>query len=202
MYLPKHFAITEQSELLEFINTFPFAALVTHSEAGLNAEHIPVLLEQDKSGKLSLLGHIAKANLLWQQHQDGAEVLVIFQGENAYISPNWYPSKKVDGKAVPTWNYRAVHAKGLIQFIHDDAWKLSFLEKLTQRHEATQPAPWAVQDAPSEYISQRLKGIVGIEIDVSEMQGKYKLSQNQKNENRQGVKDELNQQKNPMGKLI
>lgn len=198
MYLPKHFEINDQEELLAFVKAFPFATLVSNGDDGLNAEHIPMLVHVDAENRVVLQAHIAKANKLWQSLANQADVLVIFQGENAYITPNWYPSKKVDGKAVPTWNYRAVHIKGTIHFIHEAEWKLLLLEKLTNIHEQKQPAPWSISDAPQDYIKQRLAGIVGVEIQVSEMQGKYKLSQNQSVENKNGVWDGLAQTQHPM----
>ena len=202
MYTPKHFEINDQEEQLAFVKAFPFATLVSNGEDGLNAEHIPMLVHVDAENRVVLQAHIAKANKLWQNVAHQADVLVIFQGENAYITPNWYPSKKVDGKAVPTWNYRAVHIKGTINFIHDVEWKLSLLEKLTNTHEQKQPAPWSISDAPKDYIEQRLAGIVGVEIQVSAIQGKYKLSQNQSAENKNGVRDGLVQTQHPMADLI
>ena len=202
MYLPKHFEISDQKELLDFLAAFPFATLVTNGEDGLNAEHIPMLVQVGADNRVFLQAHIAKANTLWQKIADQTHVLVIFQGENAYITPNWYPSKKVDGKAVPTWNYRAVHIKGSIRFIHDAQWKLSLLDRLTNIHEQNQPAPWAISDAPSDYIAQRLKGIVGVEITVIDIQGKFKLSQNQSDENKAGVREGLAQIQHSMKDLI
>ena len=202
MYTPKHFEINGQEEQLAFVKAFPFATLVSNGEDGLNAEHIPILVHVDAENKVFLQAHIAKANKLWQNVANQADVLVIFQGENAYITPNWYPSKKVDGKAVPTWNYRAVHIKGTIDFIHGVEWKLSLLEKLTNTHEQKQPAPWSISDAPKDYIEQRLAGIVGVEIQVSAIQGKYKLSQNQSAENKSGVRDGLAQVQHPMADLM
>ena len=198
MYLPNHFEINDQEELLAFVKAFPFATLVSNGDDGLNAEHIPMLIHVDAENRVVLQAHIAKANKLWQSLANQADVLVIFQGENAYITPNWYPSKKVDGKAVPTWNYRAVHIKGTINFIHEAEWKLLLLEKLTNIHEQKQPAPWSISDAPQDYIEQRLAGIVGVEITVTDIQGKFKLSQNQSVENKNGVWDGLAQTQHPM----
>jgi transcriptional regulator len=198
MYLPKHFEINDQEELLAFVKAFPFATLVSNGDDCLNAEHIPMLVHVDAENRVVLQAHIAKANKLWQSLANQADVLVIFQGENAYITPNWYPSKKVDGKAVPTWNYRAVHIKGTINFIHEAEWKLLLLEKLTNIHEQKQPAPWSISDAPQDYIEQRLAGIVGVEITVTDIQGKFKLSQNQSVENKNGVWDGLAQTQHPM----
>ncbi|WP_421847511.1 FMN-binding negative transcriptional regulator [Marinomonas sp.] len=202
MYTPKHFAITDQAELLDFVKAFPFATLVSNGEDGLNAEHIPMLVHVDADNRVFLQAHIAKTNKLWQNLANQADVLVIFQGENAYITPNWYPSKKVDGKAVPTWNYRAVHIKDTINFIHDVEWKLSLLEKLTNTHEQKQPAPWSISDAPQEYIDRLQAAVVGIEIAVTDIQGKFKLSQNQSVENKKGVQKGLAQTQHPMAGLM
>ena len=202
MYTPKHFAVNNQEELLAFVNAFPFATLVSNGDDGLNAEHIPMLVHVDDENRVCLQAHIAKANKLWQNLANQADVLVIFQGENAYITPNWYPSKKVDGKAVPTWNYRAVHIKGTINFIHDAEWKLALLEKLTNTHEQSQPAPWSISDAPKDYIEQRLTGIVGVEIQVYDIQGKFKISQNQSAENKNGVRDGLAKAQHSMADVM
>ncbi|RCX08476.1 FMN-binding negative transcriptional regulator [Marinomonas foliarum] len=202
MYTPKYFEINDQEELLAFVKAFPFATLVSNGEDGLNAEHIPMLVHVDDENRVCLQAHIAKANKLWQNLANQADVLVIFQGENAYISPNWYPSKKVDGRAVPTWNYRAVHIQGTINFIHDIKWKLALLEKLTNIHEKEQPVPWSISDAPQEYIDRLQAAVVGIEITVTDIQGKYKLSQNQTTENKNGVRDGLAEAKQPLAELI
>ena len=139
-----------------------------------------------ESGELVLQGHIARANPLSKQDIVG-DVIAIFQGPGAYISPNWYPSKKVHGKVVPTWNYAAVHAKGKLQFIDDPTWKLNFLNMLTNEQESGQDSPWSVSDAPAEFVHNLLGSIVGFEIAVKELSGKWKLSQNQPEENRAGV---------------
>lgn len=202
MYTPKHFEVKDQAELLEFIKAFPFASLVTNGTEGLNVDHIPMLVHVDAENRVFLQGHIAKANTLWQNVANKADVLVIFQGENAYISPNWYPSKQRDGKAVPTWNYQAVHVKGSIEFIYDVEWKLALLEKLTNTHEQTQSAPWSMSDAPQEYIDRLQAAVVGVEIEVTGIQGKFKLSQNQSDENKRGVRDGLIETKHPMAEQI
>mgnify|MGYP003674475057 FL=1 len=202
MYAPKHFEVKDQAELLEFINAFPFASLVTNGTEGLSADHIPMLVHVDAENKVFLQGHIAKANTLWQKVANKADVLVIFQGENAYISPNWYPSKQRDGKAVPTWNYQVVHVKGSIEFIYDVEWKLALLEKLTNTQEQTQSAPWSMSDAPQEYIDRLQAAVVGVEIEVTGIQGKFKLSQNQNDENKSGVREGLTKTKHPMADLI
>ena len=188
--------------MLKFMRAHPFASLVSHNEHGLNAEHIPFLIRTNTSSGTMLCAHIAKANPLWKALESGASVLVLFQGDNSYISPNWYPSKKTDSRVVPTWNYTAVHAKGRIEFIHDSEWLLSLLNDLTQFHEQTQSRPWEVSDAPEGFIERQLSAIVGLEIVVDDVLGKFKLSQNQSSENRQGVQSGLKRCGRDMADLI
>jgi len=191
MYAPKAFDEGNMDSMLELIQSYPFATLVTAGVNGLNAEHIPFLVKTEGDEIAVLQAHIAYSNPLWESCVNGDDVLVVFQGVNSYISPNWYPSKSKDSKVVPTWNYTAVHVKGSIEFIHDSEWKLLLLNDLTEKHEKGQDTPWAMRDAPAEFIDKLLPAIVGIEINVSSIQGKSKLSQNQSIENRKGVKDGL-----------
>tara|TARA_R110000737_G_scaffold141158_1_gene171960 strand:- start:276 stop:917 length:642 start_codon:yes stop_codon:yes gene_type:complete len=186
MYRPKKFQQSDSTALKALIAQYPFATLISCSELGIEANHIPLMLQQ-VDGKDVLQGHIAKANPLWQSKAETAEVLVVFNGPNCYISPNYYPTKMLTGKAVPTWNYIAVHVKGLISFIHDNRWNLNLLNSLTHHHEAQQPEPWSIEDAPREYIAKMLPAIVGIEIDITSITGKWKLSQNQAEINKQGI---------------
>jgi transcriptional regulator len=130
---------------------------------------------------------LAKANKLWQSVDQGADVLLIFNGPSCYVSPNYYPTKKENGKAVPTWNYVVVHVKGKISFIHEQQWIYNLIDSSTQEHETTQPSPWSINDAPVEYINKMLTAIVGLEIVIESIEGKWKLSQNQSETNKQGV---------------
>ena len=187
MYIPKHFEESNPDILYEFIRLHPLATLVANTHMGHNAEHIPVMVKIGSQGERQLQGHIALANPLWKSIENLEDVLLIFQADNSYISPNWFPSKKVDGRVVPTWNYRAVHMRGSIRFIHDSSWKMDFLDHLTRVHEHDQETPWFVSDAPAEFIEKLLPAIVGFEITVREIFGKFKLSQNQSLENRAGV---------------
>jgi len=139
-----------------------------------------------------LKGHIAKANPLWKSADHNTATLAVFQGENCYISPNLYPSKLDDGKVVPTWNYIAVHVKGHIRFIYENEWKLHFLKQLTGQHEKSQAKPWSVSDAPKDYTDKLLSGIVGFEIEIESLVGKWKVSQNQSDKNKQGIIEGLN----------
>lgn len=196
MYVPKKFAQTEQQKIEGLIREFPLAALVVNTDSGMYADHIPMRLSQTAPDGMRLQGHVAKANPLWQRRVSGP-VLVIFQGPNGYISPNWYPTKQEHGKVVPTWNYAVVHVGGDIRFIHDRGWKLSLVRQLTDRHERGQARPWAVSDAPPEFTGKMLAAIVGFEIIVNDVCAKWKVSQNQPEVNRLGVRKALAHSGNP-----
>ncbi|MGL5334604.1 MAG: FMN-binding negative transcriptional regulator [Enterovibrio sp.] len=190
MYIPDKFKQENIEELIALIRTHPLATVITLSDLGVEANHFPLfLMEQD--GKLYLKGHIAKANSIWQTTSPLSDVLVIFNGPNSYISPNYYPTKKENGKAVPTWNYMVVHVRGKLKFIHDPKWTANFLALLTQEHEQEQATPWAMTDAPQPYIQSMLSAVVGIEIAIDSLSGKWKLSQNQSELNQKGVVDGL-----------
>jgi transcriptional regulator len=186
MHTPKTFQQNDSVHLQEIMVNYPFATLVTHSQSGLEVNHLPFFLTKSKEKEL-LQGHISKANPLWKNLNDNAEVLLVFHGPNCYISPNHYPTKKETGKAVPTWNYVVVHVKGTLSFIHDQAWKLDMINNLTNQHEAEQDNPWSISDAPEIYIEKMLPAIVGLEIEVLSITGQWKLSQNQPEKNKQGV---------------
>ncbi len=194
MHIPHKFQQDNIEELLALLRDYPFANLVTYSASGVEANHLPISISW-QGDKLYLHAHIAKVNTLWQSVAEGSEVLIIFNGPNAYISPNHYPTKQQTGKAVPTWNYVAVHVKGDIRFIHDPTWIHQALETLTTEHEAQNDKPWAMSDAPATYINKMLPAIVGIEIAVTSMKGQWKLSQNQPEINRIGVIKGLSEQK-------
>lgn len=164
----------------------PLAALVSQSSSGIDAEHIPLLLIDSGGSEGMLQGHVARANPLWQNVTDGSEVLAIFQGPNRYISPKWYPSKQQHGKVVPTWNYLVVHVRGKIQWNQEPAWLRKHLEAVTEVHEGTDH-PWRVSDAPPDFVERMLSMIVGFEISISDLRGKWKLSQNRNEEDRLGV---------------
>lgn len=192
MHTAKKFQQKDEDHLHDIMVKYPFATLVTHSEAGLEVNHIPFFLERSK-GKLQ--GHIAKVNPLWKTLDDHSEVLLVFHGPNGYISPNFYPTKKQHGRAVPTWNYVVVHVKGRLQYRFDDVFKLEILNNLTLQHEAEQQTPWSITDAPEQYIQRMLAAIVGLEIQITAMTGQWKLSQNQPEVNKQGVITGLSKQK-------
>ncbi len=186
MYLPTYFKETRSEALHALMRAYPFATLVTYGDAGLTANHLPCELVGDH-----LHGHVARGNEL--ARADGAEVLVIFRGPEGYVSPNWYPSKHETGREVPTWNYAVIHVHGRLRVVEDHTWLRQLLERLTDRHEAGQPKPWHVSDAPADHIEKSLGGIVGLEISIDRIEGKFKLSQNHPAANRAGVVDGLRQ---------
>jgi len=188
MYLPTHFEESRIGVLQALMREHPFATLVTKTKGGegLTANHLPLHLEPEAGPFGVLQGHVARANPVWQQ-MSGSEILVIFHGPQAYVTPSWYETKREHGKAVPTWNYVVVHAHGRLRAIDDADWLLGNLEALVAHHEAGFAEPWQVGDAPPEYIDKMLTAIVGIEIEITELKGKWKTSQNQPPANRTGV---------------
>ena len=193
MYLPAHFAETRGEVLHALMRAHPFATLVAHGEDGLTADHLPLHLKAGIGPCGALQGHVARANPLWRLAAD-SEVLAIFHGPQAYVTPSWYASKRADGKAVPTWNYVVIHARGRLRAIEDPAWLRMQLESLVAQHEAGFAEPWRISDAPPDYIEKMLAAIVGIEIVISEVTGKWKTSQNQPEANRTGVVAGLREQ--------
>lgn len=191
MYLPKHFEETRVEVLHELIRAYPLGTLVTLTAGGLDANHIPFEVDPDPRPFGTLRGHVARANPVWREASPGADALVIFQGPDTYISPSWYPTKRETGKVVPTWNYVVVHAHGTPRFIDDRAWLRAFVEKLTDRHEAQRREPWKVTDAPADYIDKQVGAIIGLEVPVTRLAGKWKLSQNRPAHDRAGVVEGL-----------
>lgn len=178
MYLPAHFAEHRPEELHRLIQAHPLGTLVAHSPDGLDAEHIPFEFDAG-TGPLGLLtAHVARANTLWQRCPTGTPVLVVFHGPQAYISPNWYPSKHEAHRQVPTWNYEVVHAHGTIAIRDDERFVRGLVARLTRQHEAAEPQPWRMGDSAPDFIDGLLQHIVGIEIAVTRLVGKSKLSQN------------------------
>lgn len=185
MYLPKHFEETRVDVLHGLIRAHPLGALVTAGAGGLEANHVPFEIDPDPAPFGTLRAHVARANPVWR---DGAgDALVLFQGPEIYVTPSWYPTKRESGKVVPTWNYVAVHAYGRLRAIDDPAWLRAFVTRLTDRHEARRAAPWKVSDAPGDYVDQLLAAIVGIELPVARLLGKWKVSQNRPAADRAGV---------------
>ena len=187
MYLPSHFEETRVEVLHRLIREHSLGALVTLGSEGLNANHVPFEIEPAPAPFGTLKCHVARGNPLWRDFSKDTEALVVFQGAQAYISPGWYATKKETGKVVPTYNYLAVHAYGPMRVVEDRAWLRDLVERLTNRHEAAMPVPWKVSDAPADYIETMLGAIVGIEIRVTRLLGKWKASQNRPAADREGV---------------
>lgn len=188
MYLPKHFAETDVGVMHDLMQAYPLATLVSHGPDGLSANHIPLQLDTTAGPNGTLRGHIARANPLSKASAVDGETLLIFRGPESYISPSAYATKAEHGKVVPTWNYIVVQASGhLVQKDGDPAWLRAQLDALTHSQEGKRPAPWQVSDAPEDYIAQTMKAIVGIEISIRSLTGKWKVSQNQPAANREGV---------------
>lgn len=191
MYLPQQFREERAEILRDFIAAHPLGALVTSSEQGLTADHIPMRWREHAGTAGVLYGHVARANAIWKNVAAGSQVLVIFGGAERYISPSWYPSKQEHGKVVPTWNYSVVHAHGRIAFSDDAGMKLRHVRELTDQQEADRVAPWQVSDAPSEYIETMLNAIVAFEIQIDRLIGKFKASQHRPEDERISVAEAL-----------
>lgn len=187
MYIPNHFAEPRVDVLHQLIRSRPLATLVTLSSSGLNANHIPLHLSEQPAPFGALSGHVARANPIWNDIANNVEVLAIFHGPDAYISPSWYPTKAATGKVVPTWNYAVAHAYGTLRVIDDASWLRTHLEMLTAQNEAMFAEPWRIDDAPSDFTENLIGAIVGIQIAITRLSGKWKVSQNQSAENRAGV---------------
>jgi len=187
MYIPAAFALTDPQELHRILREYPLGTLVTHGPQGLDADHIPFEFDPDAGPLGTLRAHVARANPVWQQVAAGSPVLVVFRGEQAYVSPNWYPSKHEAHRQVPTWNYEVVHAHGTFTAHDDERYLRGVVARLTRHHEVTEPKPWKMSDAPADYLAQMMGQIVGIEIAVTSLVGKSKMSQNKEARDRQGV---------------
>ena len=197
MYVPRAFAVDDIQILHQQMQASPLPVLVTHASQGLHASHVPLLLDPDEGPYGTLYGHLARANPHGKALAQGTETLVIFAGEQAYISPSFYPSKAEHGKTVPTWNYLAVHAYGTAEVFEDAERLLALVSRLSSKHEAGRPAPWAVSDAPGDYIDSMLKAIVGFRLPITRLEGKRKLSQNRDAADQAGVRQGLLANSNP-----
>ena len=194
MYLPQHFEETRPAVLQALLRAHPLGLLVSQDAQGQpQADALPWLWQAgaDPASPGTLVGHVARANPLWQSASVGRPVLVVFQGPSAYVSPSGYPAKAEHGKVVPTWNYAMVQARGLLRVVDEPVAALALVSRLTRQHESALPKPWAVGDAPADYIAAMLRAIVAIEIPLTSLVGKYKLSQNRSLADRQGVVADL-----------
>ena len=196
MYVPSHFKEDRGPELHAMMRAIAIGTLITHGADGLEASHIPLLIDPEPGPYGTLRGHIARGNGQWKRAAGGAnggggEALVTFLGPDAYVTPTWFPSKRETGKVVPTWNYIAVHAYGPLHFFEDRAPLLDIVTRLTNAHESRRAPPWAVTDAPADYIDAMLKAIVGFELPIARLEGKWKLSQNKSAADIAGIRDGL-----------
>lgn len=187
MYVPKHFEESDRRVLQALIRSHPLGTWVTQSDGELLANHIPFHFDASRGEHGTLVGHVARANPVWQSFSSTVNSVIVFQGPESYITPSWYPSKQAHGKAVPTWNYAVVHAHGMPRAIEDPTWLLQHVSQLTAVHESDQALPWKVLDAPQEFIDRLLQAIVGIEIPITRLVGKWKVSQNRPEPDRLGV---------------
>lgn len=201
MYQPEQHREDRLAVQQDLIEAHPFGLLISVGAEGLLANGLPFLLQRDSGDKGRLQAHIARANPQWTG-LDGQAVLVVFQGPLTYVTPGFYETKRETGKVVPTWNYAMVQARGVARVRADAAWLDTQIAALTDRHEAAQPAPWQVSDAPRPYIEAQLRGIVGIEIDIRELEGKWKVSQNRPEGDRLGVAQGLAEAHPEMAALV
>jgi transcriptional regulator len=197
MYIPRANEERRVPVLHLLMRAEPLAALVTLSSSGLVASHIPMVLEEDGSPLGVLRGHVSRANSQWRDLEASVEALAIFSGPHHYISPTWYPGKAEHGKEVPTWNYVVVHAYGSLKVMDDKSWMRAHLERLTNENEAETALPWKVSDAPEEFIETMMNGIVGLELPIGRLEGKWKVSQNRTMRDREGVLEGLSKQGTP-----
>ncbi|SEG37376.1 negative transcriptional regulator, PaiB family [Bryocella elongata] len=187
MYIPKFNAEHNIPEMHALLRAHPLATLVTMHPSGLFASHIPMVIHSEESENGVLRGHLARANAQWEDFDASVEALAIFTGHDHYISPSWYPSKAENHRSVPTWNYSVVHAYGTLRVIEDASWLRAHLAALTHQHEQQFAAPWTLEDAAPDYIDALIRGIVGLEITITRLEGKRKLSQNRDERDRNGV---------------
>jgi len=178
MYMPKHFEEPDPEVLRALMRSHPLGTWVTHANGALSVNHIPFLVDSGKREHGTLIGHVARANPIWKSISRESASVVIFQGPQTYITPSWYPTKHAHGKAVPTWNYAVVHVHGMPNVIEDRDWLLRHVTALSDLHESKRAVPWSVSDAPPDYIDTMLNAIVGIEIPIRTVVGKWKTSQN------------------------
>ena len=197
MYIPAHFAVTDPATLHRIIREHPLGVLVTHGEHGADADHIPFELDPSNGPLGTLTAHVARANPLWQRCPTGTPVMVIFRGAEAFVSPNWDPSKHETHRQVPTWNYEVVHAHGTLTVRDDERHVRALVARLTRHHDAAEPRPWKMGEAPPDYLDTMLRNIVGIEVNITSLVGKSKLSQNKEARDRRTAADTLAERGQP-----
>jgi len=202
MYVSKIFQEDRVEVLHDLIRTYPFGTLVTMNEEGLQANHVPFHVESAPEPFGTLYAHVARANPVWRDFSRNNEAIVIFQGPQTYISPSSYLTKKETGMVVPTWNYAVVHAHGRLNAIEDVLWLRAFLEELTKTHERGRSEPWNISDAPAEYIEKQLNAIVGLKLTITQLVGKWKLSQNRPARDRASVIQALLEQGTESSKVM
>ncbi|HEV7703696.1 MAG TPA: FMN-binding negative transcriptional regulator [Gemmatimonadaceae bacterium] len=204
MYTPSSFVEKDLPTLFAFMDAHPLAAVVTDSPPeGLVATHLPLVLDREVGSMGTINGHFARANSQWRCLADGpVPALLIFTGPNAYISPEWYQTKAETGKDVPTWNYVAVHVYGMLRLRDDSQFLRDHLEKLTHRHESGRANPWKLSDAPADYITQQMKGIVGVSLEIERLEGKWKMSQNRADVDIAGVVRGMSASPSPIDQTV
>lgn len=208
MYIPSHFAEERLEVLQQLIQAHPLGTLVTLEQDGMNANHLPFEIAAPSADASfgTLRAHIARSNPLWKNLDNTKEALVVFQGPQAYITPSWYEEKKLSGKVVPTFNYAVVHAHGSLRVVDDAQWLLNLLHRLTDQHEGKRASPWQVSDAPEDYLQKMLTAIIGIEIPLTRLSGKWKVSQNRPQQDRlniaAGLREDGDQTKAAMATLV
>lgn len=203
MFVPGLFKIEDVADAHGLMRAHPFAVLVTYGSTGLFATHLPTVLKVDEAVPLGRIEcHLARPNPQWETFAPDVDALMIFQGPEAYIRPGWYPSKAEHGKAVPTWNYSAVHAYGRIELQRDADWLLTHVSELSDQQERSSAEPWAVSDAPANYTAMLLRGIVGLTFTITRLEGKSKMSQNRDPRDRAGVVQGLRERANGDDEVI
>jgi len=178
MYNPRWYKEERLEVLQSAVDRISFGTIITNTASGISASHVPMLIDRSRGERGTLFGHVARGNSQWRESQQGAEGLAVFLGPDAYISPTWYQTKKETGKVVPTWNYVAIHVRGPVTFFEDPERLREVVTKLTERHEAGSGDPWEVTDAPPDYIQGELRSIVGFEMPIARIEGKWKMGQN------------------------
>jgi transcriptional regulator len=201
MYEPAHFKVEDRATLIAVIRAHPLAQLITSGPGGLMANAIPFIVSQ-RGDDLVLRAHLARPNPQWRALQDGAEALVVFQSVEGYVTPSWYETKRETGKVVPTWNYIVVQARGTVRVDDSAPWLRDQIDALTSQQEDSVGSQWKVGDAPEPFIAAQMRGIVGVEMIVTSLNGKFKLSQNRNEADKRGVAEGLGGQDNPNAQTL